>query len=129
MYRHNKPDGGVSLLIKKSIKYTEIPEISVITDIYESVFVELEICAKHTIVGCLYIPPNSNVSQFNDEICCLMKKLNTLNKKVYILGDFNINLLNNNSHSDTTEFVNVMFSSTFFPLINRPTKLRIQRQL
>ena len=41
----------------------------------------------------------------------------------HIMGDFNINLLNSSSHSHTNEFVNTMFSSSFSPLINRPTRI------
>ena len=39
------------------------------------------------------------------------------------MGDYNINLLNCTSYSNTSDFVNVMFSSSFLPLINRPTRI------
>ena len=37
------------------------------------------------------------------------------------MGDFNINLLNANSHSNTSIFIDMMFESSYIPLINRPT--------
>ena len=39
------------------------------------------------------------------------------------MGDFNLNLMNYQSHNLTGEFLDMMYSNTFFPLITRPTKI------
>ena len=39
------------------------------------------------------------------------------------MGDFNLNLMNHQSHSATGEFLNALYSNMFFPLITRPTRL------
>ena len=39
------------------------------------------------------------------------------------MGDFNLNLVNYQSHNLTGEFLDMMYSNTFFPLITRPTKI------
>ena len=39
------------------------------------------------------------------------------------MGDFNLNLLTHHSHVTTGEFLDVMFSRKFLPLITRPTRL------
>ena len=41
----------------------------------------------------------------------------------YIMGDFNLNLLNDHSHQRTGEFLDIMYSNMFFPLITRPTRI------
>jgi len=88
------------------------------------VFVEIQNAPnKNIIVGCLYRPPNSNVSTFNETIGDLLKLLNAKKLPVYILGDFNIDLLKYNTHNPTSEFVNTIFSESFIPLINRPTRV------
>ena len=88
------------------------------------VFVEIQNAPnKNIIVGCLYRPPNSNVSTFNETIGDLLKLLNYKKLPVYILGDFNIDLLKYNTHNPTSEFVNTIFSESFIPLINRPTRV------
>ena len=43
-----------------------------------------------------------------------------INKQIFVMGDFNINLLNFDSHSPTTEFVNNLFSCNFLPCLNHP---------
>ena len=39
------------------------------------------------------------------------------------MGDFIINLLNSNIHNSTSEFVDTLYESNFFPLINKPTRV------
>ena len=40
----------------------------------------------------------------------------------YVMGDFNMNLMNYQSHNLTGEFLDTMYSNTFFPL-TRPTRI------
>ena len=39
------------------------------------------------------------------------------------MGDYNIDILNYDSHSATAEFVDMLYSHAFLPLINRPTRI------
>ena len=48
---------------------------------------------------------------------------NTNGKICYLLGDYNINILNYSSHVHTAGFVDMMSSSGFLPLITRPTRV------
>ena len=40
------------------------------------------------------------------------------------MGDFNINLFNYDKHLFTSEFVDLMFSFSYSPLINKPTRVK-----
>ena len=53
----------------------------------------------------------------------LLVKIHNENKLAYIMGDFNINLLNTVKHLQTSEFVDNMFGVGYYPLINKPTKV------
>ena len=44
-------------------------------------------------------------------------------KCCYLLGDYNINLLNYDQHVPTGEFVDMLSSNGFLPLITRPTRV------
>ena len=44
-------------------------------------------------------------------------------KIVYLMGDFNINLLNEDVHPLTNEFINVLSSHSFYPGITKPTRI------
>ena len=43
-------------------------------------------------------------------------------KLAYIMGDYNINLLNHHTHAQTAAFLNMMYGNGFIPLITRPTR-------
>ena len=43
--------------------------------------------------------------------------------KTYIMGDFNINLLDHNRSPPVENFINQMISKIFLPIINRPTRV------
>ena len=44
-------------------------------------------------------------------------------KESILIGDFNINLLNYNSDNDASSFIDTMYSSSFYPTINSPTRI------
>ena len=53
----------------------------------------------------------------------MLSKTKRENKQVYIMGDFNINLLNSEKHNLTSEFLQLMYSNSYLPLINKPTRV------
>ena len=50
-----------------------------------------------------------------------MAKISKENKLVFCMGDFNVNLLNYNVHTDTNDFLNTMISHYLLPHILHPT--------
>lgn len=118
-----KIGGGVSLLVRSNLKFRELTEFTKSDTTIECIFVEIEMTGRNVIVGCIYRPPGNNLKNFNEVISDTLGKLNKINSYVYLLGDYNINLLNVGSHSLTNEFIDIMFSSSFIPLINRPTRI------
>ena len=63
------------------------------------------------------------MKEFLDYMNEILSLLRPERKLIYILGDFNINLLNNETHQLTAEFLEVMYSYTLYPLINKPTRV------
>ena len=120
--------GGVSLFIHESINFTVRDDLcSYISDTVESVFIEIDKDVFKTktnlIVGEIYKPPNSSIIDFTENIESLLHILHRKKYLCYILGDFNINLLNIDNHNPTQSFLNCMLSYNYIPLINRPTRL------
>ena len=64
-------------------------------------------------------------SEFNKtKLPHILEKLSKeKNKKVYISGDFNFDLLKYSNHSDTTDFYDKMTANLLVPLILIPTKI------
>ena len=53
----------------------------------------------------------------------LLDKISRENKIVYLLGDYNLNLLAHFRHQDTSKFLDLLYSSMFLPLITHPTRI------
>ena len=52
-----------------------------------------------------------------------MTKITKENKLIFCMGDFNVNLLNYNTHNYTNEFMNNMISHYLLPHILHPTRV------
>ncbi len=78
---------------------------------------------KNIIVGIVYRPLSKNVNDFIYTLNMLMGIISKESKICYLMGDFNINILNHYHHSVTGEFLDIMFSYMFFPLITLPTRI------
>ena len=91
----------------------------------ESTFIEILNSRKsNIIVGCLYKHPNMDVFDFNkNDLTTLLDRLSKENKQVFLLGDYNINLLNYNDHQPTNEFLDSLPSNSFISYTLQPTRI------
>ena len=53
----------------------------------------------------------------------LLENISKEQKSIFLLGDFNVNLLNYNEHNQTNEFLDSLASNSFIPLILQPTRI------
>ena len=53
----------------------------------------------------------------------LFENISKEQKSIFILGDFNVNLLNYNEHNQTDEFLDSLAYNSFIPLILQPTRI------
>ena len=114
-FRKSKRGGGVSLLLQNHLKYHEIEELFISSEVLECLFVEIEMSHKNIIIGCVYRPPNSNITDFNEKILDILQKINKLKRHAYILGDFNIDLLKSSSHTQHLISLTRYFQLHSFP--------------
>ena len=128
----NVQGGGVGIFINEKLCVINLPEYSIFVDkIVETLFVEIELPnKKKIIVGTVYRPNSAYINmsstqqllQFNEAINSILCKINTAGKKVYILGDFNIDLLKIEQHKPTADYVNSLFSHGCLQLMTIPTR-------
>ena len=126
-HRSCKKGGGVGLFIKKDIPNMYRCDLVSPEPIFESLFIEID---KHVfrqqsniILGVIYRPPNTDINSFNETLSTILEKLKVEDKMCYLIGDYNINLLNYSSHSLTSDFVDLIHCYLFISLINRPTRI------
>ena len=124
-HRTSKTGGGVGIYLQDCLQYKLIQNCTISNpEAIESLFIEiLNPLAKNIIVGTIYRPPNQNFSVFIDEFNNILSIISKDNKKCYLMGDFNLDLLNYEHHSKTQDFLASLFSYMMIPLITRPTRV------
>lgn len=131
--RQDHRGGGVGFLLSKDLKFTILEEISVFREkIFESLFLEVELPNKSKIIiGNIYRSPcllngltsNQKLDIFLEILSNISDKISNMNKRCYLVGDFNLDLLKFNYHEKTSEFIDIMFASGYIEVINHPTRL------
>ena len=125
-YRKHRKGGGVSLYIQDHIEYKYRSDLIEFNEILETLFIEIPrniYSEKPIIIGVVYRPPNTDIQKFNEILDNILVKIKCENKYLYLLGDFNINLMNSDSHTPTSEFLDLMYSNSLLPLITKPTRV------
>ena len=118
--------GGVLIYVKIGLNYKPRNDLQIYKPkLLESIFIEI-INDRDTndIVGVIYRHPSMPESNFIDtELKSITEKLSNGNKKVFIAGDLNFDLLNTANHHETFEFFDTMMSNFLLPAITLPTKI------
>ena len=97
--------------------------ISIINKDIECLFIEIELNGDKIHVGIIYRTPDADVRNFCDYLVNILESLKPHNQSCYLIGDYNIDLLKHSTHNPTSEFLDLMFSNSFIPPINKPTRV------
>ena len=120
--RDSRQGGGVGIWVKNNIKShsSSILDSIPLTEIeMVSRIIELE-TTKIGIVS-LYRPPNANLKKCLEEIRLILEHCEKIELKIYIVGDFNIDLLKNNSVAKSYE--DIVLNYQYLQTVHSPTRI------
>ena len=90
--------GGVGMYVNSSLNYKVLEKAS--NEAFQALWIELEFLkGKNVICGVIYRQHNSP-EQFQTYFDMTLERLSSTNKPIYVMGDFNIDLLK----SETCDF-------------------------
>ena len=99
-------------------------DLDTVNDELESIWIEIRNNkGKNFLCGCAYRDPNSDISNFIEYVESTFTKFNKDKYNMFLMGDFNIDLLQYDSHSYTNNFVNSMISHSFLPYTLQPSRV------
>ena len=76
------------------------------------------------IVGVICIHPSMDLTDFNCNcLNQLLEKISKEQKSIFLLGGFNVNLLNYKEHNQKNKFLDFLASNSFILLILQPTRI------
>ena len=109
------------MYINDSLKYTVIEKTS--QEAFQALWIEIQFSRKCNIFcGIIYRQHNSPQG-FLEYFDLTLEKLISSNKSVYIMGDFNINLLHVETSRYAYDFLLSLQSFSFIPTIDKPTRV------
>ena len=117
--RSNNRGGGVNIYLLDTIQYKNRKNISLSTHMFESVFIEVDkslFKSKRNVIIGKYIDHHRQIKKpFNTDLENVLHKFEEEEKKTFLMGDYNINTLNEMQESIiiNQEFSNI-FSSYYY---------------
>ncbi|KAL5266124.1 hypothetical protein ACHWQZ_G006691 [Mnemiopsis leidyi] len=108
---------GVAMYICDTLSATVNGNFSIVTDSLETLFVSISSSDAPLTVGVVYRPPSGDIDSALTELSDLLENLP---RGSYLVGDFNIDLHENNSKV-VQKYEDILFSNGFFPLISLAT--------
>ena len=116
--------GGISIFIHKSLVFKMRPELNINNHHVETLCVEiLNEHKRNSLINVIYRRPSGAYEQFQRYLNNMLKLNYLRNKPTYIIGDFNLNLLDHDSNNNVKDFVNLLFENGFIHFINKPTRV------
>ena len=76
---------------------------------------------RKLLIGVIYRHPNSNLNSFLENFDLTLHKINKNKCQSIIMGDFNVNLLNETPF--VTNYKNTIARNAFFSVVNIPTRV------
>ena len=122
--RKGKKEGGICIYIHNSLDFKIRNDIDKFDDDLETCSIEIvNSKSKNFIITGIYRPTKSDVKLLKDYCKNLLKKKNTNDKTVFILGDLNVNSLDYDNNESVKKIFNMIFQCGFLPLIQRATRV------
>ena len=92
---------------------------------FQSLWIEIQSKTNSNMIcGVIYRHPNiSKFETFKNYLDPILDKISKEKKYCIMMGDFNINLLNFETHLPTDDFINTLGSYFFLPQILQPTRV------
>ena len=117
--------GGVGFYIRNDLSYIIRNDFSTYNPDFQSLWIEIQSKTNSNMIcGVIYRHPNIfKFETFKNYLDPILDKISKEKKYCIMMGDFNINLLNFESHLPTDDFINTLGSYFFLPQILQPTRV------
>ena len=127
--------GGVGFFVDKKFDYEILDvESSFLPHVYESIWIKVKLKkGADKIIGNVYRPnsaPKADLEKAIDIHNNILQNFQNNREfskcEIIVCSDFNVNLLNFETHRSTNTYINDLISKSFFPLITLPTRIKQQ---
>ena len=115
--------GGVCIYVNDKVKFKTRKDLWVANANFESCFIEIERQnAKNILVGVTY-RAHTSIDDFTLDLDKILIKTYSENKITYVMGDFNIDLLRDDTSRPIHDYINFIYSKSLIPTIYKPMQI------
>ena len=111
--------GGVCLFVSKMYEIKVIKDLCMKKEHIETIFAECRINSKLLTLGVVYHRPGTSLVSFLDDLEFILDRVRS---QCVLMGDLNINILNEND-VNISSFINSLKEYSFVPMITKPTRV------
>ena len=113
--------GGVGMYIKSDLNYTVIEKSS--EDAFQALWIEIHLSNRPNIICGIMYRQHNTPERFQEYFDETLEKFSTSNKSIFVMGDFNINLLGVETCNYAHNFLLSLQSFSLIPTIDKPTRV------
>ena len=114
--------GGVAIYLNNQLTFRKRPDLHF--EGAEDIFIEIiNDSDKNIIVGVIYRPPNNHIDTFLDKLDDSLNKVSQENKQIYLMGDYNVDLLSPTNQHVSSRLLNILSSFSLHPHISKHTRI------
>ena len=129
--REPQKHGGVSLYVRNTLVCEQIIEFSYLNQDIEICSVKVSVNDITYTIGAIYRPSNKyeNIKKFRKALAPILKSPQFKKSNSILIGDINIDLLIHEDDRETNEYLNLLQTFNYTPIITRPTRFPEGRQM
>ena len=121
--RVDREKGGVGIFIANNVKYKLRHDLCKANSHFESCFIETERSnVKNVLIGVIY-RAHTAIDNFVHDVDPILQTISKEKQECYIMGDYNIDLLKDDSDRPTHDYLDVIYSHCLIPSILFPTRI------
>ena len=123
--RIDKKGGGVGFLIRSDLQYRSRHDLepNEKNPSCEQCYIQIKNNKDNVLVGSMYRPPNTNISDFLEIFRYQINKINNTKRECIIGLDHNLDLLKQSRHSKTQELLECILDQNLLPTKTKPTRI------
>ena len=116
--------GGLAIYVKNSLNHFPRSDLSVCEKEFEIIWVEIKRNhGKDILCCCSYRHPNTDKEKFIQYLDLVASKVAKEKKLIYLMGDFNFDLLQYDTDNNSYDFLNSIVENSMLPFIHQPTRI------
>ena len=118
--------GGIGIFVRNNLGHNLITTYNLVnTNNYkvEDLWIEVIKHKKKYIVGGIYRHPNQSIVEFKSMVDATLSKISHQKHPCIIAGDFNIDLLQWETHNAVYDYLDAVTTNNFMPLLVLPTRI------